>query len=65
MSNYHSECVKRGWEKIYNRMDYINDGYTLSEAHHYDSNGVLRERDVTRQREIENELGCKFIRIWI
>ena len=30
---------------------------------HFDESGNLNERDVRRQKEIEEELKCKFIRI--
>lgn len=33
------------------------------ESHHFDANGNLKQKDLNRQREIENHLGCKFIRI--
>jgi len=33
------------------------------ESHHFDSEGNLRERDRQRQKEIEEHLGCEFIRI--
>jgi len=54
-------------------IGYFVDGYSPSknmvievdETRHYDLNGCLRERDVTRQKEIEKHLKCKFIRIRI
>jgi len=52
---------------------YFVDGYDeknnvvieIDESHHYDSNGTLRNCDLYRQREIEEELGCTFIRVRI
>jgi len=37
--------------------------YEFDEKHHFDKNGNLSEKDITRQQEIELLLGCKFIRI--
>jgi len=41
-----------------------NTAYEVDEAHHY-INGILREQDIVRQRRIEDELGCEFVRIKI
>lgn len=51
-------------------LGYFLDGYCqelnlaieVDEKHHYD-NGVLKERDQKRQKEIEDYLKCKFLRI--
>lgn len=37
----------------------------VDERHHYNIDGSLREKDVIRQKEIEEFLSCKFIRIRI
>ena len=37
--------------------------YEWDERHHYDVYGNLLEKDINRQREIEDYLKCKFIRI--
>ncbi len=37
--------------------------YEFDEKRHFDKNGELLERDKIRQKEIEDLLGCKFIRI--
>ena len=31
--------------------------------HHFNSDGTLKDKDIQRQKEIEEYLGCKFIRI--
>ena len=36
--------------------------YEFDEKYHF-KNGKLKEKDINRQKEIENHLGCKFIRI--
>lgn len=60
-----------GGEYFISQLGYWVDGYDeennvvleIDERHHFDSNGLLRERDVQRQKEIETYLKCKFIRI--
>ena len=37
--------------------------YEYDEKHHFNSDGILKEKDIQRQREIEEFLGCTFIRI--
>lgn len=37
----------------------------VDEKHHFDVNGNLKKKDVIRQKEIENFLKCKFLRIKI
>ena len=52
-------------------LGYWVDGYDkeknvvieIDESYHYGLDGNLREKDIQRQREIEEYLGCKFIRI--
>jgi len=36
--------------------------YEWDERHHFNHDGTLKKRDVIRQKEIEEFLGCKFIR---
>ena len=51
-------------------IGYFLDGYVpelnlaieVDESHHYD-NGILNKKDIQRQKEIEKELKCEFIRI--
>lgn len=53
-------------------LGYFLDGYCpalnlaieVDEPFHY-QNGKLRERDIRKQEEIENELNCKFLRIQV
>lgn len=55
----------------YKIKGYSADGYVknrnliieIDERFHYDHNGNLREKDIKRQKIIENELNCKFLRI--
>jgi len=50
---------------------YFLDGYCsmfklaieVDEPHHFNINGKLRQRDIIRQKEIEKEIGCIFLRI--
>lgn len=35
----------------------------VDEQHHFDKKGCLKKKDVIRQKEIEDFLKCKFIRI--
>jgi DNA-directed RNA polymerase subunit M/transcription elongation factor TFIIS len=37
--------------------------YEFDESHHFDKNGNLREKDITRQQEISQLLRCEFIRL--
>jgi len=55
----------------YNIIGYILDGYCkelnivfeVDEDFHFDSEGNLSKKDLKRQKDIEDELNCKFIRI--
>lgn len=63
--------AENGGEFYIKELGYWVDGYSseknivieYDEKYHYDFDGVLREKDVYRQHEIENHLGCEFIRI--
>ena len=52
-------------------MGYWVDGYDkenniileIDESHHFDIYGNLIEKGIIRQKEIENFLSCKFIRL--
>ncbi len=63
--------AENGGEFYIKELGYFVDGYSPSknivieydEKHHFDHNGDLRLRDIIRQREIENHLNCKFVRI--
>lgn len=63
--------AKNGGEFYIKELGYWVDGYDeenniiyeFDERRHFDKNGELLERDKIRQREIEDLLGCKFIRI--
>ncbi len=55
----------------YKVRGYFIDGYCsalnlaieVDEPAHFNGKGELREKDIMRQKEIENELKCKFLRI--
>lgn len=63
--------AENGGEFHIKSLGYFVDGYSKSqnivieidESHHFDSDGSLRQSDIERQREIENQLGCTFVRI--
>lgn len=63
--------AENGGEYYVKEIGYWVDGYSkekntvieYDESHHFDSNGKLKDRDVRRQREIEEYLKCKFVRI--
>lgn len=40
-----------------------NIAYEWDEKNHFNSDGTLKQKDIDRQKEIENFLKCKFIRI--
>jgi len=40
-----------------------NIAYEIDEEHHFNKDGTYKEKDIRRQKEIEQELGCKFVRI--
>ena len=41
----------------------LNIAFEVDESYHYDIDGNLKEKDIIRQQNIENELNCEFIRI--
>jgi len=53
------------------KLGYFVDGYIkelnlvieVDEKYHFDFDSKLKEKDIKRQKEIEKELGCKFLRI--
>ena len=63
--------AENGGEYHIKELGYWADGYSkeknivieYDEKHHFDIDGNLKDKDKTRQREIENYLGCEFIRI--
>ena len=65
--------AENGGEYHIKELGYWVDGYDkdynvvieVDEPAHYDSDGNLSERDVRRQQEIEEYLGCEFIRVRI
>jgi len=58
-------------ERQYRVIGYSLDGFVpelnlaieIDERHHYDVNGNLRSKDLKRQKLIEENLNCKFLRI--
>ena len=67
---YNFKHAENGGEYYIEDLGYWVDGYDSNqnvviecdEVHHF-RNDRLRTRDKTRQREIENFLDCKFIRV--
>lgn len=63
--------AENGGEFYIEELGYWVDGYSkehnivfeYDEKHHFNEDGTYTDRDVRRQKEIENLLGCKFIRI--
>lgn len=63
--------AENGGEYFIRELGYFLDAYDpiqnialeVDEKHHFDNNGEIRERDLERQKQIENLLGCTFIRI--
>ena len=72
-NGYTFQHAENGGEFHIKELGYWVDGYDaerntiieVDEAHHFDSDGNLTERDVRRQTEIVEHLGCDFIRIKI
>jgi len=70
---YTFQHAENGGEYHIKELGYWVDGYDaerntvieVDEAHHFDNEGNLTERDIRRQAEIESYLGCEFIRIRI
>jgi len=69
--NYNFQHAENGGE--FHIMVYWVDGYDkerntvieIDELFHFDKNGNLKEKDIQRQKEITDFLGCKFIRLKI
>ena len=72
-NGYTFQHAENGGEFHIKELGYWVDGYDegrntiieVDEAHHFDSDGNLTERDIRRQTEIVEYLGCDFIRIKI
>lgn len=70
---YNFQHAENGGEFHIKELGYWVDGYDkvknvvieIDESFHFDSNGNLLEKDVHRQRKIEEHLKCKFIRLKI
>lgn len=70
-TGYNIQHAKNGGEYHIKELGYFVDGYDpinnivyeYDERRHFDLDGELIERDKIRQKEIEDYLGCKFIRI--
>ena len=70
---YQFQHAMNGGEYHIKELGYWVDGYDseknvvieVDEAHHFDVNGNLSEKDIRRQAEIEDFLQCKFIRLKI
>jgi len=70
---YQFQHAMNGGEYKIDELGYWVDGYDkerntvieVDEAHHFDMNGNLSEKDIRRQAEIEEFLGCDFIRLRI
>ena len=69
--NYNFQHAENGGE--FHVLSYWLDGYDkeknvgieIDEKVHFDKDGNLKEKDVQRQKEITDFLGCKFIRLRI
>ena len=70
-NGFHFCHALNGGEHYIKELGYWVDGYDkekntvleIDEKHHFDFNGNLKEKDVRRQKEIEEHLKCKFIRL--
>jgi hypothetical protein len=70
-NGYNFIHAENGGEHFISSLGYYLDGYDVNknvvieidEPHHYNTDGTLRERDVVREREIKEFIGCEFIRI--
>ena len=68
--NYNFRHAENGGEYYLKELGYFLDAYDkennivleIDEKHHF-KNGKLRKKDVVRQKEIEEYLNCRFIRI--
>ena len=72
-NNYNFQHAENGGEYRIKELGYWVDGYDkdknvvieVDESFHFDCNGDLKEKDVQRQKEIEEHLNCEFIRVKI
>ena len=70
-NGYNFRHALNGGEYYIKEIGYWVDGYDkeknvvieVDEPHHFKSDGTLQEKDLIRQKEIEDFLKCKFIRI--
>lgn len=70
-NGYNFQHALNGGEFHIKGLGYLVDGYDanknvvveVDEKNHFDMNGNLREKDIIRQKRIEDHLHCKFIRI--
>ena len=70
-NGYNFQHAENGGEYHIKELGYFVDGYDkkknvvleIDEKHHYNVDGTLKEKDIQRQKEIEEHLGCKFIRL--
>jgi predicted DNA-binding protein YlxM (UPF0122 family) len=68
---YNFQHAENGGEYHIEELGYWVDGYDpeenvvieVDEQHHFNENGQLCEKDKRRQREIEEHLDCKFVRL--
>jgi hypothetical protein len=68
---YNFQHAENGGEFHIKDLGYFVDGYDkekntvieIDEKRHFNENGLLKQKDVERQIEIENFLGCDFIRL--
>jgi hypothetical protein len=68
---YNFQHAMNGGEFHIKKLGYWVDGYDkeknvvieIDEHRHFNADGSLKKRDVERQKEIEQYLGCKFIRL--
>lgn len=71
--DYNFQHAENGGEYLVKGLGYWLDGYDkeknvaieIDEAHHFNVHGNLKKKDVQRQKEIEDHLKCKFIRLKI
>ena len=61
-NNDEFQIKELGYFVDYYELD-LNMAIEYDEKHHYNSDGTLKDRDIQRQNEITDFLGCKFIRI--
>lgn len=68
---YNFMHAENGGEYFVRELGYFLDGYDpinnvaieVDESHHFDREGNLKEKDQIRQQQIEELLGCTFVRI--